>query len=264
MGSMGTTGKSPEEESSVDEMMEKFDEIMEQREQSLKPHEVTDQLPAGARIEDGNLVKNDSRPERDTIGFTPKRRKVIKCINEGMSPKEISKQDIASHAHISRTKREFGFLLENPMLYDAFVERPTKTSKDYKLTVTADDEEMTLTKPNEQKATAAAERLLSNGWSKVRLEYPDGDVTTYGKRSLEPASEPDSTKSVDEDGNESKDGKSEVEEVSEQDDDPFTYENTEDETIINEDGYKAIVGALYRDENDELAGKVIDIVWGDN
>jgi len=227
-----------DEEPTVEQMLENLDELKEKRSRSLRPYDVVDQLPTMAKYEDGELKVAVNRQWEKVISLTPLRRKILSCLEKGMEQQEIVNRDIASQGYVAKTKNDFGFLLDNPALYDAFVERALRTEDDYIIRGETGEDEIELSKKNKSKATKTAERLISNGWDNVVIEEPDGNVLSYSKNRLSSPQSPDSSDQVEQ-------------------------EEPEEQTRpLLEDEYTNIVAALHRDNQDELAKKVIKTVWG--
>jgi len=235
---VGEQETNDEEKPTVEQMLENLDELKEKRSRSLRPYDVVDQLPTMAKYEDGELKVTVNRDWEKVISLTPLRRKILSCLERGMSPQDVVKQDIASQGYVAKTKNDFGFLLDNPALYDAFVERALRTEDDFIIRGETGEDEIELTKKNKSLSTKTAERLISNGWDNVVIEEPDGNILSYSKNRPSSPQSPDSGDQVEQ-------------------------EEPEEQTRpLLEDEYTDIVAALHRDDQDELAKKVIKTVWG--
>jgi len=222
------------EEPSIEEMMENYEKYREMCDRSLSPHDVKDYLPAGVWYDGNKLWVNTSdNPNTDAekTSLTSKRRKIIRYLNDGYTQMEVEEKNIASQSYAYNTKKLFGFLLDNPLLYDAFVEKSLRASKDYKVKMG----DSVISRDSRPQAIAAAERMATSADDVVVIEYPDGKVEEYLPDPKSPGKE---------------------------DDDDEAPKSQEQERPFTEDDYREIVAALHRDENDELAERVIKQVWG--
>jgi DNA-binding Lrp family transcriptional regulator len=115
----------------VQEMLDNYGEYKENSQLSTNKFsdEVQERLPDHAEIKKGNLTVPSPKRERNSDGqpinysFTDLRRKIIKALaeNPDKSQLQISKDLDISDTSISYAKKGFGFLLDDPVLFDAFV-----------------------------------------------------------------------------------------------------------------------------------------------
>lgn len=106
---------------SVDEMLNTLNQF-ESTEYSVR--DVEDDLPARAWTEDGSLVvKNKTSSPEDSKKLTKKRKQILKCAykHPEFTQEEISNKARVSETHVSRTLRNFDFVLEDERVYEAFV-----------------------------------------------------------------------------------------------------------------------------------------------
>ena len=218
-----------DENGEVSEMLDKFEEIKEQRERSLSPVDVVDHLPSFTTW-DGNRLKIniENRPWNTegaiTMGLTTKKKKILRALADGMSPCEIVSDGIASDSYIAKTRKGFNFLLEDPMLYDAFVERSLKSSKDYR--VEGPDGEFNMQKDSLPQALEAAERFVESTGKSPVIRHPDGHAEVYETQEQKAQS----------------------------------FESGDSMGAFDDEDWKKVVGALHRDNQDELASFIIDEV----
>lgn len=108
-------------------VIDSFTDLMDsldKRETVNRPSDVEELIPEKARLKNGELIVFDSvASNEDTSGFTPLRKKIIRVSKE--NPEKIQGEIASlvgcSGAEVSRTSRNFDFLLENDSLYKAFV-----------------------------------------------------------------------------------------------------------------------------------------------
>ena len=216
-----------EEDGEVSEMLDKFEEIKEQRERSLSPVDVVDRLPDYASW-DGNKLKVNienrswNTEDKQFMGLTSKKKKILRALNDGMTPTEVDRQGIASQSYVSRTKKGFGFLLSDPMLFDAFVARSLKCSKDYR--VEGPDEKFNVQKDSLPQALEAAERFVESTGESPIIRHPDGHTEVYETQEQKISS----------------------------------FESNDSMGALDDEDWKKILGALHRDDQDELASFIID------
>ena len=216
-----------EEDGEVSEMLDKFEEIKEQRERSLSPADVVDRLPDYASW-DGNKLKVNienrawNTEDKKHTGLTSKKKKILRALKDGMTPTEVDRQGIASQSYTSRTKRGFGFLLSDPMLFDAFVAKALKSSKDYR--VEGPDEKFNVQKNSLPDALEAAERFVESTGESPIIRHPDGHTEVYETQEQKMSS----------------------------------FESNDSMGALDDEDWKKILGALHRDDQDELASYIID------
>ena len=234
------------EEETVNQMLQTYKDIKEDIEGSLNPFDVVDHLPHYAEwtgeklVVDADKVDYNFGNTTSTVSLTQKKKKVLKkIVEEDYGDKEISEDGVASISYVQVTKAAFGFLIENPLLYEAFVQGRTRRKKDFVGRAEIAGDKSEFTRDTKSDAVETAEHLRQQGADSVCVLNRDGD----GK----------------EDVVEFKIGESQQEESQEESSDSDDI----DERPLNGDEYKAIVGALYRDEQEQLASRVIDLVWGD-
>ena len=223
------TQETPESEKNgeVSEMLDKFEKIKEERERSLSPVDVVDRLPNFATWNGNKLKINiENRPWNTegaiTMGLTTKKKKILRAINDGMSPGEIVSEGIASDSYITKTRKGFNFLLEDPMLYDAFVSKALKSSKDYR--VEGGDGEFNIQKDSLPQALEAAERFAESTGESPIIRHPEGHTEVYETPSQKIQS----------------------------------FEEDDSMGALDDEDWKKILGALHRDDQDELASYIID------
>lgn len=113
-----------ESDESVDELMEKYNQILEETKRSITPSDVIEYLPENAKMVDDQLVVEDSvRHYADTAKLTQSRKEILQELRDGSTPAEIKEKGVASQSHVSRTKSLFGFILEHPALKEAFLSK---------------------------------------------------------------------------------------------------------------------------------------------
>lgn len=115
----------------VQEMLDNYSEYKENSQLSTSKFsdEVQERLPDHAEIKEGNLTVPSPKRERNSDGqpinysFTDLRRKIIKALAENpeKSQVQISKDLDTSDTSITYARKAFGFLLDDPVLFDAFV-----------------------------------------------------------------------------------------------------------------------------------------------
>lgn len=216
-----------EENGEVSEMLDKFEEIKEERERSLSPVDVVDRLPDYASWDGNKLKVNIENRSWNTegkqfTGLTSKKKKILRALNDGMSATEIDRQGIASQSYTSRTKKGFGFLLDDPMLFDAFVTKALKSSKDYR--VEGPDEKFNVQKNSLPDALEAAERFVESTGESPVIRHPEGHTEVYETQSQKMKS----------------------------------FESVDSMGALDDEDWKKILGALHRDDQDELASYIID------
>jgi len=216
-----------EEDGDVSEMLDKFEEIKEQKERSLSPVDVVDRLPSFATW-DGNKLKIniENRPWNTegavTMGLTTKKKRILRALHDGMSSGEIASEGIASDSYIAKTRKGFNFLLEDPMLFDAFVARALKSSKDYR--VEGPDGTFNVQKNSLPLALEAAERFVESTGDSPVIRHPDGHTEVYETQEQKANS----------------------------------FETDDSMGALDDEDWKKILGALHRDDQDELASFIID------
>lgn len=221
-----TEDKSNEE---TDELLEKFEEIRDSRTRSLSPFDVVDRLPEYAEWNGNKLKVNiENRPwntdKQKTTSLTPKAKKILRAVDDGSSPSEIQEEGIASQSYAVRVRRSFRFILDDPMLFDAFVARSLKASREY--CVEGPDDKFTVEKESLPSALEAAERFVESTGEAPIIRHPDGHTEVY----------------------ESQDQKDN------------SFEAEEFVSPLDEEDWKMIIAALHRDDQDKLASFVLDEV----
>ena len=226
-----TPDGSGEEDSTeeVDELLDKFEEIKEERERSLSPVDVVDRLPDYATWDGNELRVNiENRTWNSSgakyAGLTTKRKKILRALNDGKSPGDIVQDGIAAQSYISRTRKTFNFVLNDPMVFDAFVARALKTSREYK--VEGPDDKFSVEKDSLPSALEAAERFVESTGESPVIRHPDGHTEVYETQEQKAAS----------------------------------FESDQSISPLDEEDWKHIIAALHRDDQDELASFVLDEV----
>lgn len=108
-------------DNSLDEMLETLDEF---ESKELTKSDVQDDLPHRARVENNCLhVKNRTSTPGDEKRLTRTRKQILRGLkkNPEATHTEVANKVGASETHVSRTARNFKFLLKNDRLYEAFV-----------------------------------------------------------------------------------------------------------------------------------------------
>ena len=223
-----------ESKETVEDLLETYEEL-KGRKKSLSPYDVEEFLPDNARLENGKLVVTykSSKPDLDTSDgtLTPRRKKILNLLDDGINPPEISAKGISSETYAYATKQYFGFLLDNPALKEAFLGGGLRPQDSYVLRFPEDDIELTYESLTNVKKDAKKYFELFD-------ELPV--IETFDGEEINIYSENDQ-KSNEED-----------------DEDSHSEKNIPE---FSTDEWKSIVAALNRDGQDDLASVVIDRVW---
>ena len=219
-----------ESEETVEDLLETYDELKE-RKKSLSPYDVEEFLPDNARLENGELVATykSSKPNLDTSDgtLTPQRKKILNLLDDGTNCSEISAKGISSESYAYATRRNFGFLLDNPALKEAFLSGGLRPQDSYVLRFPENDIELTYESLTNVKKDAKKYFRLFD-------ELPV--IETFDGEEI----------NIDQMPNE------------EDDEDSHSEKNIPE---FSTDEWKSIVAALNRDGQDDLASVVIDRVW---
>jgi hypothetical protein len=213
----------------IDELIEKFEEIKEEKERSLSPVDVVDRIPEHASWNGNKLKVNIENRTWNTSGqkrmsLTSKSKKILRALNDGKSASQIDREGVASQSYAGKVKRAFGFLLSDPMLFDAFVARALKSSREYK--VEGPDDKFTVEKESLPSALEAAERFVESTGESPVIRHPDGHTEVYETQEQKAAS----------------------------------FDSDQSISPLDEEDWKHIIAALHRDDQDELASFVLDEV----
>ena len=213
-----------ESEESVDELMEKYNQIMEESKRSLTPSDVVDYLPENAKIEDGTLVIEDNiRPACKTARLTQNRKDVLKALSDDMDAGEIQRADIASQSQVTRTRQLFGFILEHPALREAFLSK-SRIQPQWEL---VDPESETTISYNSKRKAIRDFKRFSQAFGTAPDVFKNGEQVSLDE-------EPNTESNVEFSGE-------------------FSHP-------LDKEDWKKIIAALNRDEQDELASFIIDNV----
>ena len=170
----------PTTSADVEEMLDQYREYKEQTESSATKSEAVDRLPERAFMERGKLWVPDEEDGRDTTkaGLTEQRKEILRVQAEhpSKSQTELSRMVSVSQSYFSKAIRLFGFLIEDPLLYEAFV-LDGRVSGDSWTVRNGDVESSVASK-------AQGKEILKQKWSEQgefwELISPEGDVITVG------------------------------------------------------------------------------------
>lgn len=218
----------PETEETVDDLLEKYEEVKNGTRCSLSPHEVKEHLPEKACIKEGKLRVEASTRDDDYANLTPMRKEILRALNRGLSTEEIVNRDIASSSYVSRTRREFDFLLENPALYSAFVEKG-RVKDNWRIVDPKTDTELTY--DSRRKAVQGLHKFIQSFGTTPEVYHNDECVSSIEHNGKSVSLETDDN---------------EIESFAEGIENP-----------LDDEDWQNIVAALHRDNQDELASFVI-------
>lgn len=236
MGEKGPTETDGEQENSnetIVQMFENYEEYLEKTERTLSPSDVLDRLPTLASWDGNKLWYNTQSVEthsNDRMGLTKRAKQILKLKSEGFSFQEIENRGVASSGYATKVCKIFDFLLIDPYMFEAFVEKSLKTQKDYVIRELDDDNDFSAN--SLPAAKQVAERLIGSGSKRVDILEPDGSRIQYagsGRKSKEP--DRNVPESIDEDVG---------------------------VAFLDDEDWKVIIASLYRDNEDILAGYIMD------
>lgn len=216
--------QSDDNEESVDELMETYNEIIKESKRSLTPSDVIDHLPENAKMMEGTLViEDDVRANCKTAHLTQNRKEVLKSVDDGMNAGEIERAGIASQSQTSRTRQLFGFILEHPALKEAFLSK-SRLSAQWEL---VDPESETTISYDSKREAIRDFKRFSQAFGSAPEVYKNGERLNVD---------------------------------SESDDSNLEEFSGEFSHPLDKEDWKKIIAALNRDEQDELASFIIDNV----
>lgn len=162
----------------VDEMLELFGEIKEEGQTFSKP-KAYQYLPDHVQVEDGELkllpkANADTRQEAQEQTLTNLRRKILKqkYNNPTKAVVDIAMDVDCSPSHVTATLDRWHFLIDHPVLFEAFVLRGRKRSDVWQVELP----DSTRVNVNTiQKALDYTERLLDEEGDEFLVVSPDGE-----------------------------------------------------------------------------------------
>ena len=214
----------------ADELFNQYEEIQQGKFKSLHPLWCAELLPDSAKWEDGRLyadVENLGGVQGNWAGFTELRCEIIERLAKGSTQKEIADNGVASGGYASRTKKLFGFLLEDTLLYNAYVVSNGTIPEKGQYVLTNEDKEFGVIYNNRNISEEDVERfrqVIDSELVQV-IDYNGVQVRSFAE---------------------------------ETEDEDVQSEEDQDEQFLSREEWKEVVGSLYRDDKDELASKVID------
>lgn len=150
---------------------------------------IRERLPDDAFLtDDGRLGAENNRSSQGTDYLNGKRRWVLKKMDAGKSPSEIYKNAEFTDSYIYRTRSVFGFLLEDDLLREVFIE----DGGEYAPTHEASSEEEVKVTPEEHqeaKEEAHAEATVPLEEAKKMAENAYQNGLEEGKEQASPESE---------------------------------------------------------------------------
>lgn len=215
------------EEETVDDLLEKYNEVKDGTDVSLDPHDVRDFLPESVEWDGNKLLQYE--PHDDSVNktsLTPLKKEVLRALDNGLTPHEIDEQDIASSSYGFRTREDFGFIIESPAMKQAFLSHG-RVMSEWKLVHPDDDVEISY--------SSRAEAIKD--YSKISEAFGIDPVVLKDGEEI----------SINEDDNE---------ESQESQDDAESFEKFADP--LDTEDWKMVVAALHRDEQDDLASYILD------
>lgn len=235
MGEKGPTETDGEQDTNetIDQMFENYEEYLEEAERTLSPYDVLDRLPDLASWDGNKLWCNTENFENftnDRMGLTKRAKQILKLKYEGISFQEIENRGVASFGYATKVCKVFDFLLIDPYMFEAFVEKSLKTQKDYVIRNLDDDNDFSAN--SLPAAKQVAERLIGSGSKRVDILEPDGSRIQYaGSGEVKNSPDRNVPESIDEDVG---------------------------VAFLDDEDWKVIIAALYRDNEDILAGYIMD------
>lgn len=271
-------------EEEISEMLATFEEVKENSTDLKSPSDVEDKIPYYAHVdENGKLWTRDTvSNEGNRSGFTDKRRRIIKEFARSGDVEEVDEKLDSSESYIRAVLREWKFVLEDPDLFEAFVLDPS----DEEWKVVGDDGEHIV--GSEDAAYEMARRHFIQEGEAFDIVSPDGEVKdpfdmppTKWAASEQPSG--NTVEKLEQQLGTSSDGgaqtiqerpnkgeetqEEEVEEETvdtEKDPEPeaedkrVSFETEHQGVFLDVEEAKEAIEALYKDENRELAGDIID------
>lgn len=244
----------------ADEMLDMFKEIQSGRFKSLPPAKVVGMVPDYAEYVGGELkVPDETRSGNGEAkqSLTKTGKEIIFAFNEGYSQREIDEEGIASESYAYRVKNNFDFLLEDDVLYSAFVlDGAFKLDSDFIYVLCDLDEEygLAFSDPKIPDDVVADFQEVLDGQSKVvKLE---GDDTETVKRNDPNPGKKERYTDLSEFVSDEVVGTSYDENPSTTDD--TSSDGDSQDVSISRDEWKEVVKVLYRMSKDDLASKIID------
>lgn len=217
----------------IEQMFENYEEYLEQKKRTLRPYDVVDRLPNLATWDGNKLWYNtQSIPthSNDVMGLTKKAKKILNLRSQDLTMQEITDRGVASVGYANKVCDIFAFILKDPYLFEAFVEKSLKTEKDYAIRDL--DGESEFSANSLPAAKQVAERLIGSGSRRVQILEPDGSKIQYAGTG-KVKNEPDLTV-------------------------PESINEDVGVAFLDDEDWKVIIAALYRDDEDILAGYIMD------
>lgn len=226
------------------EMIDQYQEYNGNRYKSLPPIPARVLLPDGATFEDGKLKVSIDNKSRDinSSSLTSLGKEILQEFNAGENAQEIADMGISSYGYALETKNQFEFLLNNPVLFNAYVvENGVYSKSSPYILCDVDDEYAIPLESDDVSESLVLDFQTVVGKDAKLINTENGEFTIF--ESSTGAAQDDESQS-------SENGESPTKSVP-------GNEDQSDETITRGE-WKEIVGELYRGRKDDLAGKVID------
>lgn len=236
MGNNVTIG----EKVSADELFDRYEEIKNGQYRALHPTWLTDRLPSNAWYDDGKLrveAPDILSAENSTASLTDLRKEIIKRTHRGHSAREMDEAGVCSESTVSRARRLFKFLLEDPLLYNAYVEDRAFTLSHGQYVLTDEDGQFGVAVINQSEITdEVVEAFHEIVERNPQIRNADGDVvvSSFDVGDEKPIDRYDAVEDI----------------VT------IPDEDTDDE--LSDQEIHGIVAALHRDHQDDLASRVME------
>lgn len=188
MGEETSNGMAAEESSddtTVVEMLEKYEEIKNSTDEKISETEAYEHLPQEAVVVDGRLRIPDDRDssESDFQFLTEARKKILRAYAESpdCSNAELARRADLSQSFVSRTLSNWDWLLQDPFLFEAFVLEGRQSQDSWRLV----QGDVALHVPSKAHAVKQMKQKWAESGEVFEVHGPDGELITLAEQAVE-------------------------------------------------------------------------------